>query len=226
MLEKVPSFDAFGGVVYDAALDLLVGYDFRPNFVHVEKISQFVTRNKVNRLTYIETGSMLYKTTQGGKKMENAIYATAEGKKKLELKLQELIAKRSDAAEQIKIAREFGDLKENAEYAAAREAQNNLETEIGEIEASLPRVRLFSYAKADTSAVNVGTRVRLENISNKQTVEYTITGVLESDITVGKLSNESPIGSALLGRKVGEEVDVKVPAGKTKYKVLKITNGE
>ena len=153
------------------------------------------------------------------------IYATAEGRKKLEAKLAELIAKRAEVAQQIKIAREFGDLKENAEYAAAREAQNILETEIGEIETTLPRIKLFNYAKADTSAVNIGTRVKLQNISNKQTIEYTITGILESDITVGRLSNESPVGSALLGKKVGEEVEVKVPAGKIKYKVLKITNG-
>jgi len=153
------------------------------------------------------------------------IFATAEGKKKLENKLAELIARRAEVAGQIKIAREFGDLKENAEYAAAREAQNNLETDIGEIEATLPRIRLFSYAKADTSAVNIGTRVKLENIANKKTVEYTITGVLESDITSGKLSNESPIGSALLGAKVGQQIDIKVPAGKIKYKVLKITHG-
>jgi len=155
----------------------------------------------------------------------NIVYATADGRKKLEQKLAELIARRAEVAGQIKIAREFGDLKENAEYAAAREAQNNLETEIGEIETTLPRIKLFSYAKADTSAVNIGTRVKLENIANKKTIEYTITGVLESDIASGKLSNESPIGSSLLGKRVGEQVDIKVPAGKIKYKVLKITNG-
>jgi len=156
---------------------------------------------------------------------QNVIYATAEGRKKLEQKLQALIARRAEVAAQIKVAREFGDLKENAEYAAAREAQNNLETEIVSIEAMMPRIKLFNYAKADTSAVNIGTKVSLQNISNKQTVEYTITGILESDITVGKLSNESPIGSALLGKKEGEEVEIKIPAGKIKYKVLKITNG-
>jgi len=153
------------------------------------------------------------------------VYATVEGKKKLEHKLADMIARRAEVAEQIKIAREFGDLKENAEYASAREAQNNLETEISEIEATLPRIRLFSYTKADTKAVNIGTRVKLENIANKKTVEYTITGVLESDINSGKLSNESPIGSALLGKKVGEQVDIKIPAGKIRYKVLKIVTG-
>lgn len=157
--------------------------------------------------------------------LKETIYATAEGKKKLEQKLQELIAKRAEIAEQIKVAREFGDLKENAEYAAAREAQNNLETEISEIESNLPRIKVFSYAKADTSAVNIGTRVKLENCQNKQIVEYVITGVLESDISKGFLSNESPIGSALIGKRVNDEVEIKVPAGKIRYKVLKITNG-
>jgi len=176
-------------------------------------------------LTYIEPTFILKVASKEGHNMEHIIiYATVEGKKKLEAKLAELIARRAEVAGQIKIAREFGDLKENAEYAAAREAQNNLETEIGEIEATLPRIKLFSYAKADTKSVNIGTRVKLENTANKKTVEYTITGVLESDITAGRLSNESPIGSALLGKKVGEIVEVKVPAGKIKYKVLKITN--
>lgn len=153
------------------------------------------------------------------------IYATLEGKKKLEQKLVDLVAKRAAVAEQIKIAREFGDLKENAEYAAAREAQNNLEMEISGIEDMLPRIKTFNYAKADTSAVNIGTRVKLETIPGKKSVEYVITGTLESDITNGYLSNQSPIGSALLGKKPGDEVEVKVPAGKMKYRVVKITNG-
>ena len=157
--------------------------------------------------------------------MENIIYATAEGKKKLEVKLADLIAQRAGIAAQIKVAREFGDLKENAEYAAAREAQNNLEIAIDEIEAMLPRLKVFSYSKADTSAVNIGTRVKLENIANKQTLEYVITGVLESDISKGYLSNESPVGSALLGKRAKEEVEIKVPAGKLKYKILKISSG-
>jgi len=153
------------------------------------------------------------------------VYATADGKKKLEKKLEDLIAKRAEVAESIKTAREFGDLKENAEYAAAREAQNNLEMEISSINDMLPRIKTFTYAKADTSAVNIGTRVKLEQSPGKKAVEYTITGILESDISAGLLSNQSPIGSALLGKKVGDEVEVKVPAGKIKYKVMKITNG-
>ena len=157
--------------------------------------------------------------------MENVVYATADGRKKLEQKLADLIAKRAEIAAQIRESREFGDLKENAEYAAAREAQNNLEMEIDGIEVMLPKIKVFNYAKADTSVVNIGTRVKLENVSNKNVLEYVITGTLESDISKGFLSNESPIGCALIGKKKGEEVDVKVPAGKIKYKILKISNG-
>jgi transcription elongation factor GreA len=153
------------------------------------------------------------------------VYATSEGKKNLEKKLASLIAKRADIAEQIKVAREFGDLKENAEYAAAREAQNNLEMEIDDIEAMLPLVKVFNYAKVDTRAVNVGTRVKLENVSNKKEIEYIITGKLESNIDKGYISNESPVGSALLGKKVNELVEIKVPAGKLRYKVVKISTG-
>lgn len=156
---------------------------------------------------------------------KDIVYATAEGKKRLEQKLNDLVSRRADIAEQIKVAREFGDLKENAEYAAAREAQNNLEMEIDDIEAMLPRIKVFSYQKADVAAVNIGTRVRLENTVNKATVDYVITGILESDIDKGYLSNESPIGSALIGKKKGEEVEIKIPAGKIKYKVLKISAG-
>ena len=153
------------------------------------------------------------------------IYATADGKKNLEKRLAGLIEQRADIANQIKVAREFGDLRENAEYAAAREAQNNLENEILQIEAMMPNIKFFSYAKADTSVVNIGTRVKLENVATKNVIEYVITGTLESDISKGFLSNESPIGCALIGKKKGEEVDVKVPAGKIKYKILKIMNG-
>jgi transcription elongation factor GreA len=154
---------------------------------------------------------------------KDVIYATAEGKKKLEKKLLDLIARRAEIAEQIKIAREFGDLKENAEYAAAREAQNNLETEIREIEEMLPRIKSFSYKNVKTDIVALGTRVQLELIPGKATVEYVITGVLESDFDNGYLSNESPIGSALLGKKAGDEVAIKVPAGVKKFRIVKIS---
>jgi len=153
----------------------------------------------------------------------SVIYATSEGKKGLEARLEELVKQRVDIANQIKVAREFGDLRENAEYAAAREAQNNLESEILQIEAMIPQIRLFSYAKADTSAANLGTKVSVEIVGRKMKVDFVITGGLESDIDKNYVSNESPVGRALLGKKVGDTVSVKVPAGNISYKILAIS---
>jgi len=155
---------------------------------------------------------------------KDIIYATAEGVKKLKARLEELISKRVDIAANIKAAREFGDLRENAEYAAAREAQNNLEMEITEIQAQLPKIKVFSYNKVDTSVVNVGTKVTVEIVGRKSKIDFVITGILESDIDNNFVSNASPIGGALMGKKVGDEIEVKVPAGKLKYKILKIAS--
>lgn len=157
--------------------------------------------------------------------MDSVIYATAEGKRNFERKLEELVSRRADIAEQIKEAREFGDLKENAEWAAAREAQTNLEEEIASIKEKLPLVKLFNYAKADTKTVNVGTRVKLENATTKKSEEWVITGVIENDPEKGYISNETPLAKALLGKKQGEIIEIKMPAGKIKYKVVKISSG-
>ena len=154
--------------------------------------------------------------------MHGIIYATTEGKKTLEAKLEELISLRASIAEQIKDAREFGDLKENVEYAAAREAQVNLEEEISDIKNKLSTIKLFSYSKADTSAVNVGCRVKIENQISKKTEEWIITGVIENNPEKGYVSNETPLGKALLGSKKGDVVEIKMPAGKVKYKILNI----
>ena len=151
------------------------------------------------------------------------IYATAEGKKKLEQELHELISKRSDIAEQIKEAREFGDLKENAEYAAAREAQNNLEIRIDEVEAMLQHIKIFSYKTADTSVANIGTRVTVENVKTKEKEDFVVTGILEVDMDKNYISNESPKGKAILGRKVGEVAIIKTPVLTTELKIIKIS---
>ena len=154
--------------------------------------------------------------------MDALIYATSEGKKNLERKLDELVSKREEIAHQIKEAREFGDLKENAEWAAAREAQTNLEEEIAAIKTKLPLIKLFSYAKADTSVINIGTRVKLDNMTTRKSETWVITGVIESDPERGYISNETPLGSALIGKKQGEIIEIKMPAGKIKYRVVKI----
>jgi transcription elongation factor GreA len=151
------------------------------------------------------------------------IYATAEGKKKLEQELQDLISKRSDIANQIKEAREFGDLKENSEYAAAREAQNNLEIRIDEVEAMLQRIKIFSYKNADTSVVNLGTCVTVENVKTKKREDFVLTGVLEFDIDKNYISNESPKGEAIFGKKVGDIAIIKTPALTTELRIVKIS---
>lgn len=153
-------------------------------------------------------------------------YVTVVGEKKLKDELADLMSKRSDIAYQIKEAREFGDLKENAEYAAAREAQNNLEIRVKEVEALLQNLTIFSYKTADISAVNLGTAVLVENMSTKKQETYVITGFMEFDIEKNYISNESPKGKALLGKKVGEVAIIKTPASQISLKILKITRAE
>ncbi|MDR1917429.1 MAG: transcription elongation factor GreA [Christensenellaceae bacterium] len=150
------------------------------------------------------------------------IYATANGRKKLEEELVELVAKRGDIAEQIKVAREFGDLKENSEYAVAREAQNNLEIRVDEIEEMLPHIKLFSYKNADTGVVNLGTCVTVQNVKTKKQESFVLTGILEVDADKNYISNESPKGKALLGKKVGETAIIKTPIMTTELKIVKI----
>ena len=153
------------------------------------------------------------------------IYVTAHGKKMLETRLGELVSQREHVAAEIREAREFGDLKENAEYAAAREKQSNLEYEILGIREKLTSLMSFSYAKADTSCVNVGTRVKIEEVGTKKAHEWVITGVIENDPEKFYISNEAPLGKALIGKKVGETVEIIKPMGKVKYKIIKISTG-
>lgn len=154
------------------------------------------------------------------------MYVTSAGKQKLETELNDLISQRSSIAEQIKEAREFGDLKENAEYAAAREAQNNLETRIKEVEAIMQNLKVFSYKTADTSKVNLGTAVLVENVKTKKQSTFVITGFMEFDIDKNYISNESPKGKALIGKKVGEIAIIKTPVSQIELKILKISHAE
>ena len=153
-------------------------------------------------------------------------YVTVVGKKKLEEELEVLRAKREDIATQIREAREFGDLKENAEYAAAREAQNTLEIRVKEVEATLQNLTVFSYKTAKTDAVNVGTAVTVENMRTKKQETYVVTGFMEFDIEKNYISNESPKGKALLGKKVGEVAIIKTPVNQIELKILKIARAE
>lgn len=146
--------------------------------------------------------------------MKKQYQLTPEGKVELEGELTELIAKRSDIAEKIANARDYGDLSENAEYDAAREEQAMLESRITEVEEILQNADIIKATKSST--VKVGSTVQLKNGSK---VTYRIVGPVEADPMEGKISNESPIGQALMGKKAGDKVTITTPKGETTYTV-------
>ena len=153
---------------------------------------------------------------------ENNIYLTQAGKEDLEKKLEELkVVKRREVAEKIKVAREFGDISENAEYDAAKEEQAMIEGEILEIENTL-RSAVIIEESADTNAVTVGKQVRIYDYEDKVELEYRIVGTTEADLEKNLISNESPVGKALLGKRKGATVSVETPGGLLKFKILDI----
>lgn len=130
---------------------------------------------------------------------------------------------RAEIAERIKVALGFGDLSENSEYDEAKNAQAENEDKIVELEAKLRFAKIIDDSEIDTKKVQVGNTVKVLDMEFDEEVEYTIVGTTEADITQNKISNESPIGSALLGAKKNQVVEVQVPAGVSKYKILSIT---
>ena len=152
--------------------------------------------------------------------MKKPYLLTKEGVSELEQEHAELVGQRSQIAERIKTAREFGDLSENAEYSSARQEQERAEGRIAEIEAILQNVQIISKPKGD-SKVQVGSKVKLKNASG--TKEFQVVGTIEADPLNGKISDESPIGKALLGKKEGEEVEITTPADTTTYKIVDIS---
>ena len=155
--------------------------------------------------------------------MANEVILTSEGKKQLEERLEKLkVFSRMDVAEKIKVAREFGDITENAEYDAAKEEQAMIEGEILEIEAKL-RAAVIIDDKVETSVVNVGNTVKILDMEFNEEAEYKIVGTAEADSKANRISNESPVGKALLGKKKNEVVEVNAPQGKFKIKILKIS---
>ena len=147
---------------------------------------------------------------------------TLEGKKQLEQKLEEYkTVKRPEVIKKIGLAREFGDLSDNAEYDAAKDEQARIESEIQEMEAKLRNCVIIG--DVDTSMVNLGCRVTVYDQTFEEEVEYKIVGSTESNPLEGKISNESPVGIALLGKKVGEIASVETPTGICSLKVLKIS---
>jgi len=151
------------------------------------------------------------------------IWLTSEEIKKREERLEYLKGpRRLEIAEQLKIARAFGDLSENAEYDAAKNEQAKNEYDIVQLENELRNAKVIDESAIDTSIVGVGTTVKLKNADNGMEMSFQIVGSAETDPTQGKISNESPVGRAVLGRKAGDTVEVITPGGSMHFTVLSI----
>ncbi|NLC02947.1 MAG: transcription elongation factor GreA [Tissierellia bacterium] len=151
------------------------------------------------------------------------VFLTPEGLMKLEEELE--IAKtvrRKEIATRIKTALDFGDLSENSEYDQAKNEQAQLEERIAKVETMLRNAKLIDEDEITTDVVSIGSKVVVNDMEYNEEMEYLIVGSAEADPFKGKISNESPLGSSLLGKKPGDQVEVKVPDGNIKYKILKI----
>jgi len=154
---------------------------------------------------------------------QKEVLLTYEGLKKLEEELEYLKGeKRKEIAERIKAALAFGDISENSEYDEAKNEQAQNEARIVQLETMLKRAIIIDEDEVDTQTVNLGTRVRIRELKSKDEFEYHIVGSAEADPTDFKISNESPVGRALMGHKIGDVVEVEVPGGKLKYKIIDI----
>src|SRR5215218_2825150 len=156
--------------------------------------------------------------------MSGLQYMTKETLEVMKAELQHMRGvERPAAARAIAEAREKGDLKENAEYDAAKEAQGILEAKIAQLEGQISQARILDQSSVDTSKVSILTKVKLTNLNTKKQVTYQIVSEMESDLKLGKISVTSPIGKGLLGKHVGEVAEVTAPAGVLKFKVEDIS---
>ena len=156
--------------------------------------------------------------------MNNFQYVTKETLELMKAELQRMKAvDRPAASRAIAEAREKGDLKENAEYDAAKEAQGILESKIAALEGSMSSIRVLDEASIDTSKVSILTKVTLTNVNTKKEVTYQIVSEKEADLKAGKISVTSPIGRGILGKHVGETAQVVAPAGTIQFRIEKIT---
>ena len=156
--------------------------------------------------------------------MAKVIKITDDGLKKLEEELEYLKTEgRADIAEKIKVARGYGDLSENSEYDEAKNEQAKIEARIVEIEAMLKNVEIIEDVKGNTKSVIVGVKVKVLDEEYGDECEYRVVGSTEADPRNGRISDESPVGKALLGKKIGEEVIVEAPGGEFKLKILGIS---
>jgi transcription elongation factor GreA len=151
------------------------------------------------------------------------VILTPEGFRKLTQEIEFLSTeKRREVADRIRVAREFGDIAENAEYDDAKNEQALLEHRIATLEERLRNARVIEKKDIAKDVVSVGSKVRLRDLDAKQTIEYRIVGSAEADPAANKLSNESPVGKAIIGKKKGETVEVSAPRGSMKFKILEI----
>ena len=155
---------------------------------------------------------------------ERDVFLTLEGLRKLENELDELKSvKRREIAEKIKQALAFGDISENSEYDQAKNEQGQLEERIAKLEMILRNAKLIDDEDITTDVVSIGSKVIVKDMEYDEEMEYTIVGSAEADPYEGKISNESPVGSALLGKRKEEVIEVHVPDGLIKYQILSIT---
>ena len=156
--------------------------------------------------------------------MSKISYYTEKGLKKLRKKLDQLKdVERPRASQAIAEARDKGDLSENAEYDAAKEAQGLLELEISKLEETLSNARIIDETKLDTSKVLVLSTVKIKNLNNSASVEYKLVAQSEANLAKGKISVDSPIGKGLLGKKVGDIAEISIPNGNVKFEILEIS---
>lgn len=156
--------------------------------------------------------------------MADVSYYTKEGLEKLKEELQRLkTTGRSDISKQIAEARDKGDLSENAEYDAAKEAQGLHEAKIAQMSETLANARLLDESKLDVSKVLALSIVKIKNLKNGATMSYQLVSESEADMKTGKISVASPIAKGLLGKKVGEKIEITVPAGKIEFEILEVS---
>lgn len=178
----------------------------------------------MQRFSIIHWGVVIFLFFIKGETMSSVQYVTRETLEQMKAELQRMKAvDRPAASRAIAEAREKGDLKENAEYDAAKEAQGILEAKIAAMEGALANVRVLDESNIDTSKVSILTKVTLTNLNTKKQVTYKIVSEKEADLKAGKISVTSPIGKGILGKTVGETAEVQAPAGMLKFRIEDIT---
>jgi transcription elongation factor GreA len=156
--------------------------------------------------------------------MVKQVFLTEQGLKKLEEELEQLkTEKRKEIAEKIKVALSFGDLSENSEYDEAKNEQAMVESRIATIEAMLKNVKLIDDEELNTESVGLGSKIKVLDIEYNENITYQIVGSTEADPDSNIISDESPVGRAMLNHKVGDDIEVDAPSGTIKYKILEIS---